>query len=120
MQNEVFPNMTLPVLEYGDIFLVGTTEERRKKLQTLQNKGLRFALNKSIDTSTDELHAEANLLKLKLRREQHLLNYMFDVEVNVIKQKEAGMVTRSQKVWLLKVERPGTEKFRKKFNVSWA
>ena len=50
----------------------------KKRLQVLQNKGLRCALNKGIETSTDELHKEANLLKLKYRREQHLLNFMYD------------------------------------------
>ena len=35
----VYKNMILPMLEYGDIFLVGATAENRKRLQILQNKG---------------------------------------------------------------------------------
>ena len=62
------------VLEYGDIFLSATSSLNRKRLQTLQNKGLRYALNKGLEASTDEVHMEANLLKLKFRREKHLLN----------------------------------------------
>ena len=64
----VYKNMILPIIEYGDIFLVGTTAENRKKLQILQNKGLRCALREQ-DTSIDELQ------RLKYRRDQHLLSY---------------------------------------------
>ena len=55
--------MILPVIEYGDVFLVGATVENRKKLQILQNKGLRCALNRDIETSIDDLHSEAELLR---------------------------------------------------------
>ena len=65
----VYKSMMLPVLEYGDILLSSATLKNRKKLQVLQNKGLRCALNKGIETSMDELHSEANLLKLRYRRE---------------------------------------------------
>ena len=66
--------MMLPILEYGDIFMSATSVENRRKLQILQNRGLRCALNKGIDTGSDELHTEANLIKLCFRREHHLLN----------------------------------------------
>ena len=74
----VYKSMMLPILEYGDILLSATSKVNRKKLQTLQNKALRCALNKGIETSSADLHSEAKLLKLNLRREQHLLNYMYD------------------------------------------
>ena len=60
------------------IFLTATTVKNHKRLQVLQNKGLRCALGLGIDTSTEELHAEANLLLLKYRREQHVINFMYD------------------------------------------
>ena len=74
----VYKSMLLPVLEYGDVFLTAATLGNRKKLQTLQNKGLRCALNKGLEINSTDLHAEANLLKLQYRREQHILNLMFD------------------------------------------
>ena len=40
----VYKNMMLPVLEYGDVFLTAATLLNRKRLQILQNKGLRCAL----------------------------------------------------------------------------
>ena len=112
----VYKSMMLPVLEYGDVFLSATTIKNRKRLQVLQNKGLRCALNKGIESSTDELHAEARLLKLKYRREQHVLNFMFD------KSKDPGnrtvrtgnmVTTRSQLKRQLKIRKPKTEKYKK-------
>ena len=67
----VYKNMILPELEYGDIFMLGTSVSNRKTLQTLQNKGLRCALNKDRDTSRDELHAEADLHQLNIE-ETHI------------------------------------------------
>ena len=74
----VYKGMILPILEYGDVFLHSASVENRKRLQILQNKGLRCALCKDIDTSTVDLHTEANLLKLHFRREQHILNFVYD------------------------------------------
>ena len=65
----VYKGMLLPLLEYGDIFFTGASALNRKCLQILQNKGLPCALNKDIDSSTEDLHAEAKLLKLVHRRE---------------------------------------------------
>ena len=64
----VYKNMILPIIEYGDIFLTGATNGNKKKLQILQNKGLRCALNADKDISTRELHTEAKLMRLKHRR----------------------------------------------------
>ena len=112
----VYKNMLLPMLEYGDVFLTAASNLNRKRLQILQNKGLRCALNRGLETSTDELHAEANLLKLKFRREQHLLNFMFDQAQipDLLKVKMTHMVkTRSSCKKTLKIKRPRTEKFKK-------
>ena len=112
----VYKNMILPIIEYGDIFLVGATIEKKRKLQTLQNRGLRCALKMGLDAGADELHAAATLLPLKYRREQHLMNYMYDMstmEENVVKRREGGPTTRSQKYKTLRVKKPRTEKFRK-------
>ena len=112
----VYKNMLLPILEYGDVFLSASSCVNRKRLQILQNKGLRCALGRDIETSTRDLHTEAGLLKLKYRRENHLLNFMFDQAQNPCMLKrtpERKMVTRSGNKKLLKVKRPYTEKFKK-------
>ena len=113
----VYKSMLLPIIVYGDVFLSATSVVNRKKLQTLQNRGLRCALNKSIDAvSSDELHAEAGLLKLKYRREQHLLNFMYDWSLNnslLVSKPEGSVATRSSKKRLFKLKKPRTEKLKK-------
>ena len=84
--------------------------------KVLQNKGLRCALNMGIEESTDDLHSEANLLKLKYRREQHMLNFMYDFSKrleNLRKKCSSTIITRSQKKQILKTKRPKTEKYKK-------
>ena len=39
----VYNSMLLPIIDYGDVFLSAASKANRKKLQTLQNKGLRCA-----------------------------------------------------------------------------
>ena len=100
----VYKGTILPLLEYGDL------------LQVLQNKCLRCALNKGIETSSDDLHNEASLLKLKYRREQHLLSYMYDWASDpsaLSKRSGLGVATRSTKKKLIKLRKPSTEKFKK-------
>ena len=111
----VYKSMMLPVLEYGDLFLSAATVKNRKRLQVLQNKGLRCALNRGSDTSTDELHAAADLLKLKYRRELHTLKFMYGASScpnNLVSRAEDVLVTRSCRKRTLKVKRPKTEKFK--------
>ena len=112
----VYKSMMLPVLEYGDLFLSAATVKNRRRLQVLQNKGLRCALNRGSDTTTDELHADANLLKLKYRRELHTLNFMYGASScpnSLVSRGEDVAVTRSCRKKTLKVKRPKTEKFKK-------
>ena len=112
----VYKSMLLPILEYGDVFLSAASAADRKKLQVLQNRGLRCALNKGIETSSDSLHTEAGILKLKYRREQHLLNFMYDWSLDPCKVKKNGGArakTRSHTKRLLKTKRPRTEKYKK-------
>ena len=104
------------ILEYGDILLSATSKENRKKLQTLQNKGLRCALNKGLDVSSDQLHHEAGLLKLNFRRDQHLLNFMFDWSLckdNLKKKSTHQRVTRSSAKKTMKLKKTNTEKFKR-------
>ena len=108
--------MMLPILEYGDLFLSAATFKDRERLQVMQNKGLRCALNMGLGTSTDELHAKANLFKLKYRRELHTLNFMYGIAANsdnLVTRTGEVTVTRSQKKTTLKIRRPKTDKFKK-------
>ena len=112
----VYKNMLLPMIEYGDVFTTGATIKNRKMLQTLQNKCLRCALNAEADANVNDLHEDADLLKLKFRREQHMLSLMFDYAASVNNRKvpnTEGVQTRSHKKKLLKLKKPRTEKYKK-------
>ena len=91
----VYKCMLLPIIEYGDVFLTAATKSNRKKLQTLRNKGLRCALNKGLDTGSVDLHREAGLLKLNYRREQHLLNFVYDWSLDCNKLKKKSRLQRA-------------------------
>ena len=57
-----------------------------------------------------------NLFKLKFRREQHMLNFMYDVAQDKSNRKlttKLSVRTRSSKNILLKVKLPRTEKYKK-------
>ena len=112
----MYKGTILPLLEYGDLFLNAASLYNRKKLQVLQNKCLRCALNKGIETSSEELHEEASLLKLKYRREEHILNFMYDWSLDVKKLKAKrveGVNTRSSSKKLLRTKKPITERFKR-------
>ena len=72
-------NMILPIVEYGDIFLSATTKVNRDKLQVLQNKALCVIHKVDRCCSSDMVHQDSQLLKLKYRREIHLVNFMFGI-----------------------------------------
>ena len=109
--------MLLPILEYGDIFLSSASAENRKKLQVLQNKGLRCAFREGVESSSrDELHSKAGLLKLRYRREQHTLNFMYDwsKDTSLLVDKSRSLIkTRSSPKTLFKLKKTHTEKFKK-------
>ena len=74
----VYKNMILPILEYGDVFLTAASKVNRDRFQKLQNKALRISQGVDKRYDTDQLHKDSNLLKLKYRREQHLLKFMYN------------------------------------------
>ena len=107
----IYKNMILPVLEYGDIFLHSASQLIRKKLQTLQNKALRCALSKNKYYSSEDLHIQAKLLKLKDRRHMHILLHMYQLaqmpDFKLWKSHQTtGIKTRSSKKKLIATRRP--------------
>ena len=65
---------------------------------------------------TDELHVKADLLRLKYRREAHLMNLMFDlskVSGKLKRPNKFGVSTRSSARKLFKIRKPRTEKYKK-------
>ena len=114
----IYKNMILPILEYGDIFLHSASQKVRKKLQILQNKALKCALEKDKYFNTDDLHQEAKLMKLNDRRHVHVLLHMFQLaQMPNFKLWKAyqptGTRTRSSKKKLFTSRRPTNEKYKK-------
>ena len=114
----IYKNMILPLLEYGDVLLDSAKSETRKKLQVLQNKALRCALNMDRDTPSNTLHKEASLNKLKLRRKEHLLLHMYQIShtgsFKDWKVQSTGAVrTRLSKKKLITIKKPNNEKYKK-------
>ena len=116
-----YKNMILPILEFGDVFLHSAPNKIRKKLQVLQNKALRCALSKKRSHSTystDDLHLEAKILKLKQRRHVHVLLHMYQLAHLPgfklwKKHQSTGVRTRSSKKKLISSRKPNNEKFKK-------
>ena len=110
----IYKNMILPIIEYGDIYLYSASQENRKKLQTLQNKALRCALQKDKYYDTKALHNEAKLQKLKLRRKTHLLLHMYQISQlpNFKGWKSKPKInTRSSTKKRMKLSKPNLTKF---------
>ena len=109
-------NMILPIVEYGDIFLSATTKVNRDKLQVLQNKALRVIHKVDRCYSSDMVHQDSQLLKLKYRREIHLVNFMFGIRED-LKAREPkrryGIRTRSSNKLNFSLRKPNTEKYKK-------
>ena len=110
----VYKCMLLPVLEYGDLFLHATSTG--KNYRPSKNKGLICSHNKTIET--DELHAEIGFLKLRYRREQHLLNFIYDWSCDpseLVTGRDGSVLTRCCTKRLFKLKKPNTEKFKSSF-----
>ena len=114
----IYKNMILPILEYADIFLHSASQKIRKKLQTLQNKALRCALHKNKYAGSADIHKEARILKLKDRRNVHVLLHMFQLaqmpDFKLWKTHQStGVRTRSSKKKLITICKPNNEKYKK-------
>ena len=112
----IYKNMILPIVEYGNIYMRSTTKENRKKLQTLQNKALKCALKKDNRYNTANLHAEANIERLKVRRDRHTLHHIFQIsQSSNFKgwKGRASIVTRSNKKKLMILKKPRTIKYQR-------
>ena len=74
----VYKSMVLPLIDYNDHFQMLWNAEKLSKLQKMQNWGLRIVFYDRVPKlDEDELHTKANVMKLKYRRTQHLVNITF-------------------------------------------
>ena len=110
----IFKSMTLPYLEYGNIFHNTCTDLLKNKLQIIQNNGLKIALNKPRRYSTTDLHIEAKLLPCSYRRNLMLQKSTFyQIHQNIAIMDRKTVNTRLHDAPLLLVPQPKSELFKK-------
>ena len=88
----------------------------RDKLQVLQNKALRLVQQVDKYYDTDLLHSETKMLRLKSRRKDHLLMFMFSLkQANLMKcpRPRKGARSRARIKHDVFMRKPNTEKFKR-------
>ena len=102
--------MILPYFDYADIFYEATTVQNLSKLQRLQNRALRIVTqSKATDISTKDLHLSMNVTPLRVRREHHLMNFMYKRAEIQKYVDNRNLLTRAHDKKILKVLRPNLE-----------
>ena len=109
---KIYKTMILPYMDYGDVFVINANAKQIKKLQTLQNKALRTCLNPHPETPVDMLHQSVQLPKLDVRREAHLLNFMYKYKENKLYLNNRNIRTRLHDAPVFKTVKPNVEKFK--------
>lgn len=107
----IYKTMILPIIEYGNIFLLSCTSAEITKIQCIQNKGLKVAFNRDRRYSTRLLHKEANLASWEVRSRISANRLMFKYKFNTENLEECRSGTRLQSGPLFKVERPKSKSF---------
>ena len=106
----IFKTMILPYFDYADIFYEATTVQNLSKLQRLQNRALRIVTqSKATDISTKDLQLSMNVTPLRLRREHHLMNFMYKRAEIPKYVDNRNLLTRAHDKKILKVLRPNLE-----------
>ena len=68
----LYKSLVLPHIDLGDVVYDVATSEMTNKLQLVQNSACRVVLLCGKRDSTDKMHKDLNLLRLKDRRQMHL------------------------------------------------
>ena len=82
------------IFDYGDIFLMGTSQKTNDKMQKLQYRALRICLALDGRSNVDDMHNACNINKLKDRRETHLLNFLYKRAHNMDYVQEGNRILR--------------------------
>lgn len=76
----VYKSMILPILEYGNCFLLGCSSVEKTKIQRTQNKGLKIVFMRDRLYNTKQLHKDANLASWEARALTASCRLMFKYE----------------------------------------
>ncbi|CAG9137695.1 unnamed protein product [Plutella xylostella] len=72
-------SLLLPILDYADVSYLDLTEELLNKLERLQNLCIRFIFGLRKYDHISEYRAQLKWLPIRLRRNTHILNMLFNV-----------------------------------------
>lgn len=106
----IYKSMVLPYLEFASCFLIGCNQGDKKKLQRLQNRGLKIALNKDRLYGTEQLHIDAKISTWENRAMAAVCKLIYKHKYNdeyVI----SGIETRLDDGPVFYIVRPNTEWF---------
>lgn len=109
--NLIYKTMILPLIEYGNVFLLSCTSIERTKIQRIQNKGLKIVFNRNRFYSTRLLHKDARLASWEVRARLAANRMMFKFKFNHNCLEEHRQGTRLQSGPLFKVTRPNSKSF---------
>ena len=70
-------SLILPHLDYGDTVYEAMSDTLANQLQVIQNNCLRICLVRNKRSPTDELHETACLMRLDVRRKQHVTQQVY-------------------------------------------
>ena len=92
--------------------------ESGKKLQKIENKALRCALNKDKFANIDALHYKAKLNRLSQRRTKQTVLFLHSLVAQALKwhgifNNNRQVKTRSADKLMFRLKKPRTEKFKK-------
>ena len=100
----IYKTMILPHLTYGDVIYSATSKGNLKKLQKIQNRGIRTCIRPQNKTPVKALHKKASINKLKHLREASLLCFAYKRAQKTKYLDRRGIRTRAHDYPVLKVE----------------
>lgn len=110
-------SMIIPYLDYGSILLSSATDGNLLKLQRLQNKVLKCALNVNRLFDTKELHKICRVLTIKDRIGYNQLKYIHSSILSgnpfFLLRESSSMSTRSISALRIQLSKPNTIMYRK-------
>lgn len=113
----VFKAKVLSYINY--ILLISTLASKKdlKKIQTLQNVGIRYVFNLPKRCNVDEYHVKLNVLHVEQRRQLTVLLHMYkkSLDMPYPSPSDAGASTRSSGKILFYPPKPNSDKFLKSF-----
>ena len=110
---QIYKSMVLPYFDYGDMIYQSVNSKHLSKIQKLQNRGLRICFGHRNILSIDDMHTEAKLVKLEIRRTHHVYNFMFKQKLNQSVVDNRNIRTRAHDAILYESNMPRCEKFKK-------